>query len=274
MIIRSTVLVLMVKALASPHSPPPAYLAVAFQGLAGALLFSVLKSPRIACILLGILSMTESAAQKLILLTLVFGKNFWFAVNELFKQVMKEFHLHTASSYTFWVIGIYLLFYALWGVAVGWWASGIPKRIAVNKEKTLTAYRDLHLYREMFSAQKKKHTRFLKLFLFVFISVFITAVFIFIGAGTMTILKMLLRSFAAILLLFFVVQPIVKYLFSRWLNRQTDERKRSAKQLLEMLPQLRNYVSPAFDIAGKEARGIRKAGKFVVNLLILGLYAE
>ena len=46
-ILKALVVVLLVKAAASPHTPLPAYVAVSFQGLAGALLFGLLPSIRL-----------------------------------------------------------------------------------------------------------------------------------------------------------------------------------------------------------------------------------
>ncbi len=41
-VLKATVLVLIIKATVSPHAPLPAYLAVAFQGVAGALIYRFL----------------------------------------------------------------------------------------------------------------------------------------------------------------------------------------------------------------------------------------
>ncbi|MDV7397666.1 hypothetical protein RZS08_40070, partial [Arthrospira platensis SPKY1] len=56
-IMRALTVVLIIKAMASPHSPLTAYLAVAFQGVMGAALFSVLPSFRLAALLLGPLAL-------------------------------------------------------------------------------------------------------------------------------------------------------------------------------------------------------------------------
>jgi hypothetical protein len=64
-IVKATVLVLIIKAMASPHAPPPAYLAVAFQGLTGAVLFSCIRNYKVAAMLLAILAMAESSLQKI-----------------------------------------------------------------------------------------------------------------------------------------------------------------------------------------------------------------
>ena len=78
-ILRATLLVMIVKLLVSPHAPINAYLAIAFQGLTGTLLFRFIKNIRVASLLLGILCLLQSSLQKLLIITLVFGMNFWKA---------------------------------------------------------------------------------------------------------------------------------------------------------------------------------------------------
>ena len=56
-ILKATVIVLLIKAAASPHTPLPAYASVTFQGLAGALLFGLLPSVRLGALLLGLLTL-------------------------------------------------------------------------------------------------------------------------------------------------------------------------------------------------------------------------
>jgi hypothetical protein len=63
-ILRATLLVVLVKAVVSPHSPPTAYLAVGFQGLAGALILSRVRPFALAAYLFGFLAILESALQK------------------------------------------------------------------------------------------------------------------------------------------------------------------------------------------------------------------
>ncbi len=80
-ILKATLIVMMVKAIVSPHSPINAYLAVAFQGIIGEMLFLLIPSKNIAALLLGFLSLLESALQKLLVITIVFGQNVWEAID-------------------------------------------------------------------------------------------------------------------------------------------------------------------------------------------------
>ena len=272
--VQATILVVMVKALVSPHSPPPAYLAVAFQGLTGALLFRIISSYKLAAVLLGILAMVESAAQKLILMTLVFGKGLWQAVNTFFEQITKDFSLHIHTSYAFWVITIYLALYALWGAVVGSWAAAVPKQIEANKADVLYRYANEGADEQVVSAQKKKSKRLMRILFFAGVLFFIAGIFIWTGAGSKQVLWIFLRSVAAILLLFFVVGPFMKYGINKWLAGRSPEKKQAAGELIYMLPGMRTYVAPAYRLANTSGSPFKKLRNFILYMIILALYGK
>ena len=65
-ILKSTFIVLLIKALVSPYTPLTAYFAVTIQGLIGYLLFLPKNIFKISTILLGILTLLFSVLQKII----------------------------------------------------------------------------------------------------------------------------------------------------------------------------------------------------------------
>jgi len=68
-ILKATLIVILIKALVSPHTPLTAYAAVGIQGLLGYLLFINKNFYRLSAMLLGILTLLFSAVQKIIMLT-------------------------------------------------------------------------------------------------------------------------------------------------------------------------------------------------------------
>ena len=108
-ILRATFFVILIKAGVSPHTPPPAYIAVAFQGLTGTLFFRILNYS-VACIFFAVLAMIESALQKLIIATIIFGNSLWEAVDSLIKGIVKEFHLPGNHTYSLWPGTIFVEF--------------------------------------------------------------------------------------------------------------------------------------------------------------------
>lgn len=122
-ILQALLLVLIIKAAVSPHSPPTAYLAVGFQGLAGALLFSLLPSFRLSALMLGVLGLLESALQKLLVMTILFGMPLWKSVDAFIDYVLQKFGLLGEQSEvqgSQWLIGLYVGLYVVSGLAIGW----------------------------------------------------------------------------------------------------------------------------------------------------------
>src|ERR1700741_38442 len=84
-IIKATLIVAIFKMMLSPQAPPPAYIAVFFQGLMGELLFWNRKYFRLFCVILALLAMVESAFQRVVSITIIYGNDFWTAVNGFLK---------------------------------------------------------------------------------------------------------------------------------------------------------------------------------------------
>lgn len=131
-ILRALTLVLLVKLAVSPHSPIPAYFAVAFQGFLGALLFSILPGYRFPALLLGVLALIESAFQKVITLTLIFGNNLWESIDAFAGYVAQQLGMSSeAVQASWWLIAVYGGIYLIGGLLVGALAGYFP--IALSK---------------------------------------------------------------------------------------------------------------------------------------------
>lgn len=272
-IIKSTIIVLMVKAAVSPHSPLPAYLAVAFQGLSAALFFS-LFSHKTACIILGMVSMAESAIQKIITLTILFGKKLWEAIDALFVQITKEFSIAWHKDYSLWLIGIYIILFIIWGAIVGRWASKIPQYISEKEDAVLNDYENVKQHTisvKSISASKRKTKRIIY---FTAILIFIVGVFLISGSSRNTVLFILGRSIATLLFIYFIFSPLTKWLLQKWLNQRPDVQKKEAEQIINWLPQMKTFAAISYTIAANEANYFKRLRKFIIYLIILSLYAE
>src|SRR6186997_1280424 len=76
-ILKATIIVAIFKMMLSPQAPPPAYIAVFFQGMLGELLFFNRRFFKLSCILLGIIALLESGLQRILVLTIVYGNDVW-----------------------------------------------------------------------------------------------------------------------------------------------------------------------------------------------------
>ena len=117
-IIKATLLVIVVKFILSPHTPPMAYLAVLIQGLVGEMLFFRRMALKPAAFVLTLFSLMYSAFQHLVILTIIFGKGFWEAIDIFLNKITQSF-VQSAVHYSFYLILFYLACYLVAGVAGG-----------------------------------------------------------------------------------------------------------------------------------------------------------
>ncbi|MEO8934802.1 MAG: hypothetical protein ABI295_10905 [Xanthomarina sp.] len=80
-LLKALTLVLLIKLSINPYSPVPAYFAVSFQAFLGILLYSVFSINNFTIVLLCVFSFLESALQKLVTLTIIFGQSLWKALD-------------------------------------------------------------------------------------------------------------------------------------------------------------------------------------------------
>ena len=267
-ILQATILVILVKAAASPHSPPMAYIAVAFQGLIGAVLFTAIPFFNIASPLFGMVALLESAVQKFLVATLIFGKSIWEALDAFMASVLKDLSIFYAFSFSFWLIVVYTTVYVLWGFLLGLWASKLPKIVNQRSADLLMQFNSLPISTNNEQSFKtKKRNR--KLLFTLLVLVFIVSVF-FLQGSSYKALFAIIRTIAALLLLFYIVTPVANWLMKRWLDKQKQSNQLNV--ILDILPELRTYIAPAMQLAKQNHKGLLVYKAFVEYLIVLALY--
>jgi hypothetical protein len=163
-ILKSTIVVILIKAIISPYTPIAAYAAVLLQGVLGYLFFTFVKSENIAAVLLGFFSLMFSALQKVILLTLVFGNTLWKSIDLFMEYVFQQFGLHPGNSVlsiSYLLILLYIAIHIVVGIFVGIQVKHLPSRIkknysAVDSDFIFALYTDNYFSAK--SSGKKKKT--------------------------------------------------------------------------------------------------------------------
>ncbi|HTN46156.1 MAG TPA: hypothetical protein VL098_07385 [Flavipsychrobacter sp.] len=264
----ATLLVILIKAVASPHSPPAAYLAVAFQGLSGACVYALFSVNRLSAATFGMIALAESAVQKLIVMTLIFGKNIWDALDAFFRGLTTELHLHTSTSFSFWIIGIYTGIYMVWGAVVGWWATALPGSLSKRSAEIVSRFQSMQSANTTVPTSKTKSRKLLLLFAAL---VFIVSVFAFQGSfGKAS--NVVFRTIAAMLLLYYIAGPFITWVIQAWARKQRAKNSPQVKELMDLLPEIKSYVKPALQIAKADHKDISVYPAFVINWIVLSLY--
>jgi hypothetical protein len=237
LLLQVTATVLLIKALASPHSPITAYVAVSFQGLLAAALFRVIPSFRLAALLFAVLAMTESATQKLLMMWLVYGHAFFDALDALTGYAsgqISALHLPSPISSSA-VLSLFLGIYAGWGAVLGWTVGRWPDRAHRLAPELLANWHDAAADPAA-STPRKRRPRYLAL-------AAILAVLAAAGATWNELGWLLVRTIAITAVLFGVIGPWTRRFIER---RASAGRRNQALHLIASFDQQRRRFTWAF----------------------------
>lgn len=268
-ILRATIIVAIFKMMLSPHTPPTAYIAVFFQGLMGQILFFDLRFFRLSCILLAVLGLVESAIQRIIVITVLYGKDFWNAVNDFIRRITGD---TTVTHYSLAVATGYIIMHAFIGLIVGVFAGSI-----VWQSKSWRILHEEYLipagsekYDDIKSTGKKKKVKYFFVFIWVILVLLFLQSYLHIGKPLLPpqiALQIILRSLLIILTWLILVSPLVSYVLKKWLNSQKIKSGNDFNQVVLILPATRYIFSKSWELSSGE-KGWKRIRVFCKIVLI------
>ena len=277
-ILKATVIVLLIKAAASPHTPLPAYASVSFQGLAGALLFGLLPSVRLGALGLGLLALWQGAVQKLLVMTILYGKSLWESVDAVGRWILEKMGSGPGElSPTGWFLVVYLGYYTLAGLITGWLAGAIPGEIGRALDRPRPAARaaagaapDL----PRMPARKRWWQRTPFRAGAVLALLLLTTTWLAPGPGGWSQgLRVVARVLIVLALWLGVLRPLGRALFRRFRRREQAAYGAEVARALEQLPGLRQIAAQAWRTSG-DVSGFRRWKRFLVELILLALAGD
>jgi hypothetical protein len=166
--------------------------------------------------------------------------------------------------------GCYIALYAAWGLVLGYWITRLPGQL----ERRAAEYALLNLSGETAQApvQGKKKNRWLMPLL---VLVFIVSVFLFAGgkaSGAQKAWYAVLRTAAALLAWFFLLQPVVAWFIHRWAASRSASEKGAVQQILASMPEWQASVGPIYRHVAAKHRGWRRIRAFVIGMFVLAVY--
>jgi hypothetical protein len=226
--------VLSIKFLLNPHSPIGAYLAVSFQALLGYLLFRFLPYFRLNVILLFCIGFLESALQKVLVLSFLYGENLYKVLDKVLKDFSGLLGLGFIPN-TLHLFGIYVAFYAFSGLIVGFLLANyvlfLEKKDwqSINEDFQTTIEEKIDLKNSVKGTKKMYFSLLFLLFLVIFLYF----------SGEKTSWWSALLSVLAIFLWF---SGVLNLLLRYFLPKQSLQYQ---KEIVEVLPQIRKiwYLS-------------------------------
>ncbi|HRQ53705.1 MAG TPA: hypothetical protein PL018_05580, partial [Ignavibacteriaceae bacterium] len=252
-ILKSTLIVILIKALVSPHSPLTAYFAVGIQGLLGYLLFSTKKFYTFSALLLGIFTLFFSGIQKIVVLTILFGNNLWKSINIFIDQVFNDFlslGINSNINYGYLLVGIYVSIHLLAGVFIGIYAGRLPKKLnSFLQNNPLINFDETDFEYPKKDKKRKKKSWLLRPTGIIIITVLISLLiftYLFPSSkeiASIEIIIMLVRSVALTFIWYIFLAPIVKKLFQKYLSNKKSVYAKEIDEMMNMFPQFRKIVS-------------------------------
>jgi len=276
-VLKSTLLVILIKGIVSPHTPLTAYFAVFLQGILGEVLFFRKRFFKISALLMGILTLLFSSIQKIFILTLIFGNTLWESIDQFASIVVNKFIAQenvVDFRFSYLLVGLYLGLHVFVGVFVGLFAGKLPFWIGdVIKDDKLEITAFNNTKTESSKKKKGKRKRWWQrlsgiIFIsFVVIMVALSYLYPELGSNKAAeILFMALRALLIMIIWYSLVGPLALRLLRKYLKKKENLYASEISKIVDSFPHLRSLVSYCWKISSPE-KGYRKIKSFLIYLV-------
>jgi len=265
---QSLIIVLIVKMLVSPHSMISAYFAVSFQAMLAFILYSTIGINIITVSLLTVLGLVESALQKILSLTVLFGYSIWDAVDALGNWIAKHLGFILPYDSSIALISAYVSIHLIGGILLGYKLHQLTKKISSVKDITeyqITANTD-NLSRP--NKSKKKNLRLVAITILLASLIIIVLYLADNEYNNFThAIYIFSRTLLIIAIWYILLSPILTHWVKRFLLRKHNLLSSQVNQVFELIPYMR-YITK---YAWKNSDGIKD---FIFKCLMYCLHAE
>jgi hypothetical protein len=274
-IFRSLLVVLIIKLAVSPHSPPTSYLAVSFQALMAAVIYNKLALSRWSAILLGVLTLVESAIQKLLVVWLIYGSSLWKAIDSFGEYVTIKMGALGSVFSSQVLVSLYLWIYALIGVLVGYLIYDMVTYLEYNQGNIKYQIKAIEFDDEI-GKGKKKRGRWKQWAIFAGFFALIAAYYFFVKDGNAvwkSWLYIFLRSTGILLLWYYVFSPLFRKYFKQYLDGKKHSVQEEVDETLTLLPYLRKVTKLAWK-ENKDTKGLIKFRDFIGDTILYSIHLQ
>ncbi|MDX5321563.1 MAG: hypothetical protein LPK45_10580, partial [Bacteroidota bacterium] len=263
-----------IKFTVSPHTSPFAYIAVAFQGFLAAILYSLPVSRYWITPVFITLAMLESALQKFIIATLIFGKNLWLAIDDSAVKMAKELGIQAnwADSFSLKIVLIYCGIYLLWSLFLSIFSLRLPFLIQKKKE-ALTSLETTVISNTPESGIKPKKNPLKKWAWLVFLVFILSSLFIQYQPeqALEKALWQVLRTVLVLILFLYGFNRFIPWIMQGLIKK---EGRRNIRLWLGELEIVKSWLPLSWHLASETQKGWRKYREFLLNLLVFSLYSD
>ena len=269
-ILKATIIVILIKAIVSPHSPLTAYLAVSLQGVLGFLLFSTKRFYKLSALLLGLLVLFLSGIQKIVVLTIIFGNTLWESLDIFIKAIASELLNinHLEINYGYLLTSAYVSLHLAAGIFIGIYAGRLPEKINNYKNKSPSILQNKAI-EELPKKDKRKKKSWLLRPTGIFILLLSAGVIILSYVSPalednvgMSVLIMIVRSVIITIVWYTLLAPLTKKLFSKFVTRRKSEYAQELKEIISMFPKFQQIVNYCWKLSS-DKKGYKRIRYFL-----------
>lgn len=270
-ILKAMFIVMIVKVAVSPHSQFTAYIAVTFQAFLGILLFKLTFLGAVRWYIFGVIGLVESALQKLLTLTLLYGNSLWESLDSVGQWLaQKGGYLLPVQSSKLLII-LYLIIYIIGGFILGFVINNVIAFIQDkwrSKEYVLSL-NESHKLSPAVAGKKKKRP----FALFVGVAIIIFGIFTFISpelSGFNRAIYMIIRAMIIIAVWYLLLAPVLLKLTHRYLLQKKGRLSHEVEQVFDLLPYMR-YIVRASWLGAQKFSWLKKWNYFIKSVILYSL---
>jgi hypothetical protein len=189
--------------------------------------------------------MAESAVQKLLILTVFFGKSLWVAMDEMIAYVAKQFGA-VVSNGSYWIVSVYLLIYIAGGLLTALFTYQTINHLNAGNNRLMlqptikinTALPDLK--------RKGKKSVFKKLSALIALMIGLSVIlFVFADdkkQGWFAVVKTITWTISAILVWFMLISPFLTKAIQKLLKKKESRYTDEVLGVLSFIPVLKQLT--------------------------------
>ena len=263
----SLILVLIVKGMVAPHTQITGYIAVTFQALSG-IFFYKLFPYRIAVFLFCVIAVLESAFQRLLTLTVLYGSTFWDAVNDTGSWIVKRMGFVDSISSSQVLIGMYTSVYFIGSLFIAYIVLHLIGFIR-NEENLSNIDLTVSKTESLDTPQKKKKRKLILIAIFILLGLLV--IYGTFTSGMKTGIYIFVRTIFILFIWFTLIGPFLLKMMNKFLTRKRADLAEDIEHIFDLIPYLRSIIKIAWSEA-KEFSYLKRWKEFLTRTIVYSLY--